>query len=223
MQGLSQFVEAANSPQQYAQRWFQNMATGFVPYSGALRAARNIDDPVLRDVKSIVDSVKNTVPGYSLSLPEKLNIFGETRRITQGSLIGSMSPIPDVTQSQDPALREIVQLQNITQKVPITMPNRRIEGMLLNSKEYHEYTKLSRTEKIFGNGDQDLKEALTDLVLDPSYQELTPEMRVEMMRSYQTKADQVARALMEERDPVYAARIATYRAKKNQVRFGQEE
>ena len=55
----------------------------------------------------------------------------------------------------------------------------------------------------------------------PTYQNATPTSRVELIKDIQHRYDQIARAQLELEDPVFAARIAAYRQRRDQLRFGE--
>lgn len=219
MKGLSDFVDMANNPQQQAASWARQFAGAFVPYSAAWRSVKNLQDPLLRDARSIMDQIKSGLPGYSETLPPKHFIFGEPRFVKSGGLLGTLSPIPSTTESDDPVYAEIRQLMKDSNSVPVTMPKRKIEGMQLTPEEYEKYVVLSRTEPMFAG--QNLHDAIAKLMGSSVYQRATSDGKVTLMHELQIAADQKAAAMLEKQDPMFAARISQYRRLKDQLRYGQ--
>ena len=86
--GIFEFLNAIDDPDNLG-RYMAAQAGTLVPLSSAMRSARGIVDPTLRDVRGVdsdgdrnywlqaVNELKNTIPGFSSSLPPRTNIFGE--------------------------------------------------------------------------------------------------------------------------------------------------
>jgi hypothetical protein len=75
--GAHKFFDAASDPQRYGEKWIQSGLTGFIPAGGALRLARNIGDPYVREVETLTDAFYNKLPGYSTNLFPKRDRYGE--------------------------------------------------------------------------------------------------------------------------------------------------
>jgi len=76
LRGISQFVEAASDPDRYLQNWLNSMLGTLIP-TGVAQVARS-EDPILRDVRTVMDKLKSRIPGYSETLPARRNLWGET-------------------------------------------------------------------------------------------------------------------------------------------------
>lgn len=218
MKGLSDFVDMANNPQEQALSWSRQFGGAFLPYSAAWRTVRNIQDPVLRDARTLVDTWANTLPGYSEDLPPKRFLFGEVRTVKHGELLGVMSPIPSTELSNDPVYAEIVRLMRETNMAPVTMPQRQIEGLRLTPQEYDDYVRISRAEPL--STGMTLQQTMQKVTDSPQYQRLTPESMADVLHKLQLGADEYARIQLEKTNPQFAERIAQYRALKNQLKRG---
>ena len=220
MKGISDFVELLSDPTRNWKSYQNQMAVSAgLPYSGALRAMRNVQDPLLREAWTIRDKFADTVPGYSEYLPPRRGLFGDLREKNSGSILGIMSPIPDSPEKGDYVISEVQNLMNETKLVPLTMPGKDIEGMRLNAREYEHLVRLGRRDPVFG--DKTLKDQIAETIDSAEYQRMTPTLRVEIIKDLQSRADKVARATLEVEDPEYAARIQAFRDKRNSIRFGE--
>jgi hypothetical protein len=86
LNSLSALVDAIEDPERYADRFFSNIASQFVPLAGMQRNINYAMDPNIRDtrryadsgpVEPMVDQVKSFIPGMAQQLPERLDAFGE--------------------------------------------------------------------------------------------------------------------------------------------------
>jgi hypothetical protein len=223
MKGLADFTETLSDPGRYVQNWGGEMATAMVPYSALRQQLAATQDPYLREAWTINEKLRASsgIPGWSENAPPRRDIWGQPRRRSSGSLLGSMSPIPDSTENNDPMTREIVNLMQETRQVPVTMPGKSVEGMRLNSNEYDKLVQLSRASPIF-RGTETFRDQIERVMTSTPYMLATPDYKVELLKSVQNQADGIARAKLEQEDPDFADRIALYRAKKNRLRFGNK-
>lgn len=223
VKGIADFTEMLSDPERYFKSWSKTMTSSLLPFSALRSQLGAIDDPYLREAWTILGNIKikSGVPGYSQDAPPRRDFFGEPRRRFAGSLLGPMSPIPDRDVAEDPVLDELITLMEQTRNVPVGMPGKRIEGMRLNVEEYDKLIVIARTRP--GSNGLTFEQGLQDLFSNSVYVGATPDMRVELIKDLQNKYDSVARLLLEQEDPLFAARIANHRRKRNQLRFGVEE
>lgn len=217
MKGISDFVELMNDPGRAIQNYTQMMVASMVPYSGLQRFIRNTTDPYLREAWTVLDKVKDNTPGLSSSLPPRLDLFGETREKNSGSVLGVMSPIPESPAHYDNVVTELTDVMDKTHQVPVTMPDKRIEGMRLNAKEYADLVRLSRAEPIFGG--LNFHDKLDAVMASPVYQKAEPMYKAELLKSVQTAADGIGRAKLEKANPDFADRITAWRMQKNRLLY----
>jgi hypothetical protein len=77
LSGLSSLVDALSDPDRYGSAFARQLATGFVPFSGAMRTITQATDPYVRAPKSISEGVQAVIPGQSEKLLPRLTRFGE--------------------------------------------------------------------------------------------------------------------------------------------------
>jgi len=129
-----------------------------------------------------------------------------------------MSPIPDRDIKEDPVVDELISVMNQTRDVPITMPSKRIEGMRLTSHEYDHLIIISRTRPLEG---VTFEERLAERMTSTEYLGATPDRKVEMLKFIQHSYDDWARKELEKENPIFAAKLAEHRKRRDELRFGQ--
>jgi hypothetical protein len=223
MSGVMDFSEMLGDPKRYAANWAGRMTGAFIPYSAFRRDLSRIQDPYIREAWTLNDrlAAESGIPGYSNGAPPRRDMFGQPIRHRGGSLIGIMSPFPDSTAKNDPVLDEVVRVMTTIREVPLSMPGKRIEGMPLTAQEYDELVRIGRTEPIF-NGNS-FKDELADLFTSDAYAIATDDYKKVLIKSVQQRADDFARAELEDRNAVFAARMEGYRLKKAARLFGDME
>lgn len=218
MKGISDFVELMNDPARSIQNYTQMMAASLVPYSSAQRFVRNTTDPYLREAWTVLDKIKDNTPGYSKDLPLRLDLFGEPREKSSSSLLGTMSPIPESPAKYDTVVKNLTDVMSQTHQVPVTMPDKRIEGMRLNAQEYSDLVRLSRAEPIFGGG-LNFHDKLDQVMNSSVYQKATPLYQAQLLQHIQTSADSIGRGKLEKENPDFAERITAWRLQKNRLLY----
>ena len=165
LRGISEAVNAIDDPGRYGERWWQNFAGTIVP-TGVSQIAR-LNDPYLREVKSVSDKIRSRLPGYSKDLPPMRNIWGDPIKLSGGLGPDIVSPFYTSIVKDDPVSEELVRIQS-----PITMPGRFIQGIELDSKQYDRLILLTGKEPI-EEGEPNLKQAIAEVIKDPEYKTLS--------------------------------------------------
>jgi len=135
-----------------------------LPYSTAEGQITRLNDPVMREVNSIMDAFKAKIPTLSESLPPRRNLWGEAIYLEGGLGPDLISPIYTTTKKLDPVAQELV-----AQEIPIALPGKNIEGVPLTPQEYDAYVVLAGGKPILG--EMTLKERLTDLLASDIYKQ----------------------------------------------------
>lgn len=160
MQGFSNLILAAEEPKQFGKQYIYQLTGSVVPGFSA-QLSRSIEGDV-KQINSIMDSVKSRVPGFSSDVPSKVNLWGEKIEIdTFGPMM--ISPIRKSIGEGAEIDREIVR-----NKISIAPTDKQIFGVELTPKEYNRYAILAGNEAKGTNG-LGLKESLTKLINTPDY------------------------------------------------------
>jgi hypothetical protein len=141
LSGLSDFMEVLSDPERYGKQWAVRMAGSLAVPAISAHAAGSLD-PNLREVRTMLDSIKNRVPVLSQGLPVRRNVWGDP--VKRGDAIGPdyISPIYASETDPSPLLREVARL-----RAPLAMPSRawRSNGvrLRLTSEQYDTYVQLA--------------------------------------------------------------------------------
>ncbi len=192
MQGPAAVIKAIDDPRRHGGRFAQMLAGSLIPtvVSDVTKAI----DPVLRNVRSLHDTMLSRTPGASKTLAPMPNIWGD--KITrEGGVFGMMfSPVYTKTDSDDKVAKEILRLG-----IAPGMPGRQINGIDLDPHQWFEFVKLA------GRGDgkkfMGAKPILDRLVSDPKWNKLPDFSKAKLIDRVITTNRDSARTLMKARYP----------------------
>lgn len=147
---LAGVLEAAKilyDPDTNVQKWAQRQAGSYVPLSGLAGNVRRSQDDALREVWTIMDGVKNRIPGLSEKLPPTYSwLTGEVITYPAGWGPDNFSPIVTVDKSGASfALKELARLG-----VGFAGPEKQLAGVKLTSEQYSELNRLTGSVRIGG-------------------------------------------------------------------------
>lgn len=111
MSGLSDLANAYSDPKTYGPRLLNRIATGFVPYSGALKYVGNIGDPSLRRPENMQQAFQAMLPGLRETVPVLYDIWGDEVKLTGTAAERVVSPIRRSPVNRDKATMEADRLQ----------------------------------------------------------------------------------------------------------------
>lgn len=239
MQGAAGFSEMYNDPQRAFGMWADQMGASMVPYSGATKFVRNMQDPYMRQAFTLIDKIKDDLPTImgvkgSQTLPARLDVFGEPRMHNGGnSILGPLNPLPGSPSKKDDVTDEIQSVMEQTRTVPITMPSKLLsvlgngrglqdgQGMRLTPQEYNDYVRMSRADPVFNNGTMTFRDKLSQTIASPTYQAATPAERHDLLQNVQNQADRIGRERLFKENPDFAERMTAWTAEKNRLKFNQ--
>lgn len=102
-------------------KYLNNQAAGAIPFQSLANTVRKEEDPLAREVWSLIDAVKNKIPGLSKDLPPQRNIFGEPVHNPEGLGPDWLSPIRTSQSDTDPLASEVARLNVDLKKPPKTL------------------------------------------------------------------------------------------------------
>ena len=106
LQGITSIVNALSEPQRFGPKLAQSYAASIIPAIVAQPTAMN--DPVAREVDSMLDAIKARIPGLRGTLLPKRDVFGEP--IQTKERLGALSPVTETTESTDKVRIEAARL-----------------------------------------------------------------------------------------------------------------
>lgn len=164
MQGLAGMIDVLQDPDRYGDRYAQQFAASFIP--SPVKAIRRDVDPVVREVRTVSDALKNSLPGYSGDLYPRRNRYGEAVTMGEVWLSNTVDPvrkseIKNAENSPTYAIDKAIMENN----VPIPRPGKVLhwEGVKveLTPEEYDTFQMLPR--------DLGLVEALQNVVASETF------------------------------------------------------
>ena len=136
LKGISDALEAIDKPDSKGEQFVRSFAGTAVP-TGVAQIER-IQDPMLREARTILDQIKSRLPGYSTELPPRRNPFGEPI-VPEGSLGPDwLSSFWTKTPDNNPVAQEMIRL-----RMGVSKPKRQVFGVELTPQQYDELTMLA--------------------------------------------------------------------------------
>ena len=172
-QGISNLLSAASEPERFGPGLAEQYAGSLVPsFLAQLKPA--FGDPEIREVRGLVDAMRNRIPGLAEGLEGRRNIFGENVTRPTGPL--AIDPFPYTEVKEDVISEEFMK---IGMRNGISRPRVRKNGLDLtnytNSKgqtAYDRWQELHGKVKLKG---RTLRDAMSRLIRSRDYQRLTEE------------------------------------------------
>ena len=166
VKGLAGTLNAVTSQDVHVVKSFlEKELPTLMPYSSAMGQTAKVVDPVMRDVKSILDAFQAKVPGFSDDLPPQRNLYGDKVLLQGGMGPDLFSPLYVREIKNDPVAHELSRLA-----YPFAMPARNIDGIDLPPKLYDRYAELAGkgSDK---TGNQTLQAALNETMQTGIYKQ----------------------------------------------------
>lgn len=146
LEGFAKFVEMMSDPKRHSQRYVDELFASFLPMTAGMSAAKNLVDPVSREVSSPAEAVMARIAGLSENLPPRRNLWGE--EITNESGLGKgydfLSPIKSKPLNAQPIDREMVRLGKGVERID---KQTSFDGVRANMrfypKAYDDYVRLA--------------------------------------------------------------------------------
>ena len=198
LRGLSEMIEAFQDPERYGEQYVQNLAGTLVPTAVA-QAART-RDPYFREARSILDKIKERIPGLRETLPVRRGILGNAIKL-EGSLGPDiLSPIYTSTATNDPVANEMARLRMAPSK-----PSRKVMGVELTPQEYDTYQQTTG---------QLARHLLGQVIAAPDYARLPDDRKKEVIDDVLSKARDLARGYTAQQFPPLVERVRAQKKEK---------
>jgi N12 class adenine-specific DNA methylase len=179
--GLVTFNEAFFSGDAWKlEAWGRRLGGSVVPAFVAQMA--QTQDPYIREVRTMMDAIKNRIPGMSSGLMVKRDVFGE--QIKREGALGPdiASPFFVSTVKDNPLAKEFLRIGYFP-----SMPDRVLAGHRLTAEQYDRYVEVSGKEAT---------KNLRQIMAGERWQRLTDERREEKIREEFSDARKKARAVL---------------------------
>lgn len=110
LSGLAEFFEAMADPTRYSETYAQRLAASFVPATSLSGEIRRMQDPYMREVRSMLDAMRNKIPTLSEGLPPRRDLWGRpiSYQSPFGALYDAFSPIYAKQENPEPIDQELL-------------------------------------------------------------------------------------------------------------------
>lgn len=179
MSGASNLMNAARHWDAGGETYLDNVATGFIPFSSALRQVAAQIDPYAREAHGLVDKVRNQVPWLSEDLLPQRDIFGAP--MDRHTMMGPT----DV--NNDPVVQRLEALQEAGHAVFPAKLESKIVGVKLTPQQYDRF---GQTAGMM------VRMHLDAIVKVPGFSILPEQIQAERIKSAITTAREQARTLV---------------------------
>lgn len=181
LSGITNIAQAIDDPERYAGGFLAQMGGGIAVPAVVAQTAR-VTDPVMREARGPIDRVKSRIPGLSMTLPPKRDVWGEV--ITSEGGVGPdiVSPFRISTAQNDPVAAELLRLEAGIGAVP-----RKVGGRQLSPMEYSQY------QEVAGKL---LRQDLVTRIADAGWAGLNDEQRGKAVDDAKARTRKEARGLL---------------------------
>ena len=182
MKGPSEWIQAINDPGRYGERVIQNFAASFVPYSVGLSQIDRAIDPYTRMTRTVMDAIKQKVPGLSDTLEPRRDIWGEPVPNHDALVAKGLTAIYEQRISSDPVNIELAKLGVGIAPVP-----KSIRLVKLDDQQYDDFARLAG---------QMTKQRFDTIINAPDWQMIPTSTKLAVVQEIVKQCREAARGVM---------------------------
>lgn len=208
MHGPAELLKAVETPDRYGESYVRNYLAAFVPYSVGLSQMARAMDPYQRDTKTMIDTIRNKIPGHLDSyfgneLPVRRDIWGEPLP-SRTALVGAgVSAIYEQQTNADPVNQAMWKVGVF----PGTL-ERKIHNVPLTAEQYDDFQRIAgRMAKM----------RLDKMVISPQFQQQIPSVQHDWMNETIKQSRESARQMMMIKNPLIARQALEAKQSKKQA------
>ncbi len=187
MRGPAELMQAVEDPGRYGERYIQNFASSFVPYSVGLAQIDRASDPFSRQARTVVDSIKQKVPGLSETLFPRRDIWGDPLPNHDALVAAGLTAIYEQRVSRDPVNISLAQMG-----IGISPVERRIRNVALTEQQYDDFARIAGRMA---------KQRLDVIVRSPDWQQWPVGVRADVVKEVVRQSRETARNMMFMKSP----------------------
>lgn len=176
--GISDFLEAITDTDKPIDNYVNNYVGSFLPNFG--RQIAEATDSEYRQARTMLDAIKQRVPGWAETLPPRRNVLGKPTSPRgawipfvndESAVARTASPLSFTEGTDNEVLQEFARLQ-----FGFGMPSERMSGIDIGKRSmpngqntYDRYVELSGSIRL---GGKDLEQSVEELIKSPAYRSL---------------------------------------------------
>lgn len=218
VEGINSLAQALANPERFGEQFAATVAEGFVPVSAGLRDAARLQDPTVRAVRSVYDSVLRGIPFAQDALPAKFGPLGhvEVNRGAAGLANAVLpSPISSTAPEGTPTPRTPTKTGAVKPAATVGAELARLglypgptstEVILAGRRARLSPTEAQARQEFVG---QAIERAARGVMADPGYGSATDAVRLDVLRK---AVERARRAASREFSDRLKATLATDRA-----------
>jgi hypothetical protein len=195
LMGIAELSAAYHDPDRYAQTFISRLTGSVMPYSSMVRDIETAVDrprrttrvdpyahPARKQLNAALNSVQERTPGWSSSLPGRLNFWGEEIKAFDGEWYQAFNAFRPRKIKKSPIDNELLRL-----RFPLTKPRGEIGGVKLDPQQGHDFIKAYNEVTVKNpvtDTDMTLREGLNWLVTKSGFYKvaISDEQRIDMIR-----------------------------------------
>ena len=182
MKGPSDWILAMTDPGRYGERVIKEFAASFVPYSVGLSQVNRAVDPYTRMTRTVMDAIKQKIPGMSETLSPRIDIWGEPIPNHDALLAAGLTAVYEQKISQDPVNIALAQLGVGVAPVP-----KSIRNVLLDDKQYEDFARIAGVVT---------KQRLDVIVNSPDWNTWPTHVKIDVFNEVKKQSREAARGMI---------------------------
>lgn len=190
MRGPAELIQAVEDPGRYGENYLKNFVSSFVPFSVGMAQMARAADPYSRQARTVMDAIKNKVPGLSEELMPRRDVFGEPLPNLPSLGGRAISAIYMSQVNNDPVVQAFNQLGIFPANV-----DKKIRGIELTPQQFDDFQRI---------GGRLMKQRLDALVASQAYQTLPPYVKHNVLKEYVSQSREAARGMLMAKFPQIA-------------------
>lgn len=138
MRGPSDLIKAVEDPGRYGEAYLRNWGSSFVPYSVGMAQMARASDPYSRQARTVMDAIKQKIPGLSEQLLPRRDVWGEPMANKDALGAAGLTAIYEQQMSHDPVNRALLNLGIAPSNIP-----RSIRNVDLDEQQYDDFARIA--------------------------------------------------------------------------------
>ena len=209
MRGPADLIQAVEDPARHGERYIQNFASSFLPYSVGMAQMNRAMDPYQRQTRSVLDAIKAKVPGQSETLLPRRDIWGNPLPNHDALFAAGVTAIYETEMSRDPVNMALAQMG-----IGIAPVQRTIRNVKLDDQQYDDFARLAGKMA---------KQRLDVIVRSPDWRNWPPGVRADAVAEVVRGSREAARGMMFMKYPsILSQATSQTQAKREGAAFGNE-
>jgi hypothetical protein len=138
MRGPAELIQALEDPGRYGEAYLKNFLSSFVPYSVAMSQIDRATDPYARQARTVLDAIRQKVPGLSEQLLPRRDIWGEEIPNMEALGRAGVTAIYEKRMSTDPLNLAMLNLGVFPAQI-----ERKIRNVELTDQQYDDFSRIA--------------------------------------------------------------------------------